>query len=95
MCADVLAYVGAYVRICASRGAGAYTHGRAHPRGRTHDLSVAAGLGFVYVMFIFLGRVFYRKIPLKINILGKVEQKFWEGRLQSIIAEFEDLLTDC
>lgn len=64
MCADVLAYVGAYVRICAGRGAGAYTHGRAHPRGRTHDLSVAAGLGFVYGMFIFIGRVFVRKLPL-------------------------------
>ena len=31
MCADVLAYVGAYVRIFESRGAGAYTHGRSHP----------------------------------------------------------------
>lgn len=64
MCADVLVYVGAYVRICAGRGAGAYTHGRAHPRGRTHDLSVAAGLGFVYGMFIFIGTVFCRKLPL-------------------------------
>lgn len=64
MCADMLAYVGAYVRICACRGAGAYTHGRAHPRGRTHDLSVAAGLGFVYGMFIFIGTVFCRKLPL-------------------------------
>lgn len=55
------------------RRAGAYIHRRTHPWGRTYGLSVAAGLGFVYGMFIFLGRALCRKISLKINILGKVE----------------------
>lgn len=45
------------------QGGGIYPW-REHPRGRTHDLSVAAGLGFVYGTFILIGTVFCRKLPL-------------------------------